>query len=126
MWVHPESGKPGSFFAKWSPAGVSARDFALSVIEYAPVGSRFLVRGDWKIGSWHIWNAEVREVELFSGEKQKVLKMYEAQVDGSPVDTYLDNIKDGTLVMMRVDDLVPTEALVKGTKKGKYTPWIEY
>ena len=126
MWVHPESGKPGSFFAKWPPAGMSAREFAESVMEDAPVGSRFLVQGAWKTGGWHIWNAEVCEVELPSGKKQKVLKMYEAQVDGSPVDTYLDNIRDGAFVMMRVDDLDPTEALVKGTEKGKYTPWIEY
>ena len=102
--------------------------------EYPP-GSRFFVAGPWKNGGAHIWNAEV--VQMPSGWKS--VRMYDYQPgdytkyeykNGKIPDCYPDDIKEGQLRFLRVDDMEPTDSLLEGgrpsfTDAPAYAkPWV--
>ncbi|TPF89172.1 MULTISPECIES: toxin glutamine deamidase domain-containing protein [unclassified Bifidobacterium] len=102
--------------------------------EYPP-GSRFFVAGPWKNGNAHIWNAEI--IQMPSGWKS--VRMYDYQPgdytkygykNGKIADCYPDDIKEGQLRFLRVDDMEPTDSLLEGgrpsfTDAPAYAkPWV--
>lgn len=95
----------------------------LDSMSACPVGSRFFVTGEWKTGGGHIWNAEITQTE----DGRKAVKMHDFQAGdlskiltkhkqpprayGSP-DDYVENLEEGTLGFLRIDDMQPTDLLL--------------
>lgn len=117
MWLDSD-GEPRKFSYAVSNKGTLAL-----MLQY-PVGSRFYVRGTWKKSdTGHIWNAAIEEV---NGEK--IVQMYDSQTtdkvtlpDGSTItkkflkpSQYVDNLLEGTMEFLRVDDLYPTDGILTG------------
>lgn len=77
-----------------------------------PVGARFFVAGQWQKkwgGGGHVWNAEI---VMENGKK--TVKMYDLQGENRDPDNYLSRVKRGGSAYMRIDDMMPSDALVPG------------
>ena len=93
-----------------------------------PVGSRFFISGQWQDkwgGGGHVWNAEI---VMENGTK--TVKMHDLQGDGRDPDKYLSRVKRGKSAYIRVDDMVPSDALAPGhdmnfdTELPTPNPWV--
>ena len=71
-----------------------------------PDGARGFAVGNWDRGGAHIWNWEKSDGRI---------SFYEAQAPTGafPNEKYLDRLKRGSLRMVRVDDLTPTDDILK-------------
>lgn len=104
-----KDGKVRSFFSA-DPATVQKKQLNSNTIEQmeasVPNGARGTVQGNWKAGGGHIWNWEKE------GGK---IHFYEFQTQNgklSDPSVYLDRLKDGSLKMVRLDDMEPTDQLL--------------
>ena len=93
-----------------------------------PVGARFFISGQWQKkwgGGGHVWNAEI---VMENG--RKTVKMYDLQGENRDAGEYLGKIKRGGSSYLRIDDMVPSDAIVNGhelnfdTKMPVPTPWV--
>ncbi|MBT1173573.1 hypothetical protein JS528_09520 [Bifidobacterium sp. MA2] len=93
-----------------------------------PVGARFFIRGQWQTkwgGGGHVWNAEI---VMENGKK--TIKMHDLQGDGRDPDKYLSRVKRGKSAYIRVDDMVPSDALAPdhdmnfGAELPTPNPWV--
>lgn len=124
MWKDPNTGLPRAFTRYSGDKTRSAYDAAIAdTMKNNPPGSRFFVIGVWKGGhSSHIWNAEIGADGVF--------RNYEGQTISDPNDYWKGLSPTHDVEILRVDDLEPTDKLVKdnfrytNTKQVNDGPWL--
>lgn len=104
-----KDGKARAFFSA-DPDLVQKKKLNASTIEQmeaaVPDGARGTAQGVWKSGGGHIWNWEKEGGKIY---------FYEFQTQRgklADIALYTDMLKDGSLQMVRLDDMEPTDQLL--------------